>query len=375
MEFVRRLFVEGPAASVLVLAALIVQPVGLARGQDAQRRDEVRPSGGMQTTADLNRRIEQLNASITDPDLSAAEYRIGANDVLELNVFGAPELNQTVRVSAAGDISLPLAGSVKASGLTAQELEKALEDKLRVYMNEPHVSVFVASVESHPVSVLGEVSKPGVFQIRGPKTLLELLSMAQGLADDAGNTVLVMRGAGLAENSSEVHFAPAAASEKPHSEPLGADAATADGQKTIDIDLKLLLDSGDPRYNVPIFPGDIIKVTKAGIVYVVGGVKKPGGFVMRSNEEMSLLKAIALAEGVNDTAAKRHTRIIHTDEITGQRSETPVDLGKILAGKAPDLPLRAADIVFVPRSNAKSALLKATETSVATASGFIIFHP
>lgn len=374
----RKLLVEGPAVAVLVLAGLIVQPIALARAQDAQPSDRVRSSGGMQTTADLNRRIQQLNASTAPRNLdrSVGEYRIGANDVIQLKVFGAPELNETVRVSDAGDISLLLGGSVKASGLTAQELQQVLQDRLRVYMNDPHVVAFVSTVESHPVSVLGEVSKPGVFQIRGTKTLLEMLAKAQGLADDAGDTVLVMRGAGMADEPATPHLARAVQTEKTSaSAPFPPSGTSPDSRGTIEIDLKLLLDSGDPRYNVPIFPGDIIKVTKAGIVYVVGGVKRPGGFVMRSNEQMSLLQAIALAEGVDSTAAKRHTRIIHTDEISGRRSETPVDLGKVLAGKAPDIPLRAADIVFVPRSNAKAALLKGTETSLATASGFIIFHP
>lgn len=374
----RKLLVEAPAVAVLVLAGLIAKPIGLARAQDAQPSAGVPSGGGMQTTADLNRRIQQLNASTVprDFDRSVGEYRIGANDVIQLKVFGAPELNETVRVSDVGDISLLLGGSVKASGLTAQELQQVLQDKLRVYMNDPHVVVFVSTVESHPVSVLGEVSKPGVFQIRGTKTLLEMLAKAQGLADDAGDTVLVMRGAGMADEPAMPHLASAVQTEKTSaSAPFPASGTSPDSRGTIEIDLKLLLDSGDPRYNVPIFPGDIIKVTKAGIVYVVGGVKRPGGFVMRSNEQMSLLQAIALAEGVDSTAAKRHTRIIHTDEISGRRSETPVDLGKVLAGKAPDIPLRAADIVFVPRSNAKAALLKGTETSLATASGFIIFHP
>lgn len=376
MESLRKLFVEVSAAWVLVLAALVLQPARLARAQATQRHDEVRPSGGMETTADLNRRIGQLVRSVPAAESDPGAYRIGANDVLDLKVFGAPELNETVRVSDVGDVSLLLGGSVRASGLTADELQEALEHKLRTYMNEPHVGVFVSKVESHPVSVLGEVSKPGVFEIREPKSLLEMLAMAQGLADDAGDTVLVMRGAGTAEGSPAPHLARAAQSVKTSSSaPSGTDGRAADGYDTIHIDLKHLLDSGDPRYNVPIFPGDIIKVTKAGIIYVVGGVKRPGGFVMRSNEEMSLLKAVALAQGVDGTAAKSHTRIIHTDEISGRRSETPVDLGKILAGKAPDIPLRAADIVFVPRSNSKAALLKATETSIATASGFVIFHP
>jgi polysaccharide biosynthesis/export protein len=381
MKFVRKLLSENRSVAALVFGLSLVECAAPARAQVSQRPGQARPtdarpSDAVETTGDWNRRIEQLNAATPDAEsASSSEYRIGANDVLEVNVFGAPELNEKVRVSAAGDISMPLTGAVRASGLSAQELESALERKLQAYLNEPHVGVFVASVESHPVSVLGEVNKPGVFQVRGPKTLLEMLSMAQGLADDAGNTVRVMRGAGLDEGEAP----PSAPGPQPddalRSESSGNYAVTPDHQKTIEIDLKLLLDSGDARYNVPIYPGDIIKVAKAGIVYVVGGVKRPGGFAMRSNEEMSLLKAIALAEGVNDTAAKSRTRIIHTDEISGRRSETPVDLGKILAGKAPDLPLKPADIVFVPRSNAKSALLRGTETTVATASGFVIFHP
>ncbi len=379
MEFVRIPLAAGPAVAALVLVGSILQLPASVQAQVSQQSENVRPAGPIQTTEDLNRRLEQLSASISHsaPDTGAAEYRIGTNDVLEVTVFGAPELNQKVRVSAAGDVSMSLTGPVRASGLTARELETSLENKLQAYVNEPHVGVFVASVESHPVSVLGEVNKPGVFQVRGPKTLLEVLSMAQGLADDAGDTVRVMRGAGFEQSAAEVQASGPASNADRASDPAppGNGALPADHQKTIEIELKQLLDSPDSRYNVAIYPGDIVKVTKTGIVYVVGGVKRPGGFAMRSNEEMSVLKAIALAEGVNETAAKSRTRIIHTDELTGHRSETPVDLGKILAGKAPDLPLKAADIVFVPRSNAKSALFKGTETSIATASGFLIFHP
>jgi polysaccharide export outer membrane protein len=152
------------------------------------------------------------------------------------------------------------------------------------------------------------------------------------------------------------------------------DSATTN-QNAIQIDLRLLLDSADPRYNIPIYPGDIVKVTKAGIVYVVGSVTKPGGFTMRTNEQMSVLKAVALAEGLTSTSSKGHTRIIRTDPITGERSEIPIDLGKILAGKLPDMPLRASDIVFVPKSGAKAALYRGSEAAIATASGVIIFHP
>jgi polysaccharide export outer membrane protein len=116
-------------------------------------------------------------------------------------------------------------------------------------------------------------------------------------------------------------------------------------------------------------------VTRAGIVYVVGAVKRPGGFTVKGNEQMSLLKAIALAEGLSSTSSKGRTRIIRTDESSGKRSEIAVDVGKILDGKEPDMNLQAADIVFIPNSAGKSVLYKGTEAIVATASGLVIFHP
>src|SRR5207248_9247848 len=146
---------------------------------------------------------ELLDSNPSTRALSAQEYRIGPEDVLNINVFEAQELNREVRVSAGGEISLPLLGSVRAAGLTPRELEFVLQELLhRTYMKDPHVSVFVREMQSHPVSVLGAVRRPGVFKIRGSKTLLEVLSLAEGLADDAGETVIIMRGAGLKNSAS-----------------------------------------------------------------------------------------------------------------------------------------------------------------------------
>jgi polysaccharide biosynthesis/export protein len=361
-----------------------------ARAQSLPKQAYPLPDSSPATTEDFNRRLEQLRRSVSTQSNGAvsAEYRIGSQDLLEVNVFDAPELNRSLRVSANGEISLPLVGAIQASGLTAREVENSLESRLRTYMNDPHVGVLVTGVESHPVSVLGAVNQPGVFQVRGPKTLLEMLSMAQGLTDEAGDKVLVMRGAGVDSTASDVakdasndasnNVPPASsASMVPTSTASSAgktESATAD-PNTIQIDLRMLLDSADPRFNVPIYPGDIVKVKKAGIVYVVGSVQKPGGFTMRTNEQMSVLKAVALAEGLTSTSSKGHTRIIRTDPITGERSEIPVDLGKVLAGKIPDMPLKAADIVFVPKSGTKAALYRGSEAAIATASGVIIFHP
>src|SRR5712664_4668518 len=148
-----------------------------------------------ETTEEYNRRLQEvLQLSGSSANSSTRDYRIGAEDLLELAVFEAPELDRTLRVSANGQISLPLLGSSQAAGLTSRELEVVIQELLRrSYMKDPHVSVFVKDMQSHPVSVFGAVKKPGVFQIRGSKRLIEVLSMTEGLSDDAGDTVVVMR--------------------------------------------------------------------------------------------------------------------------------------------------------------------------------------
>jgi polysaccharide export outer membrane protein len=352
----------------LAALSLLFSPISHAQASQSNANSAAPPTQP-ETTEDYNRRLEQLNQALAvgTPSGEQAEYRIGAHDLLEINVFEAPDLNRSLRVSASGEISMPLLGAIQSTGLTARELEGVIEIKLRQYMKDPHVGVFVTTVESHPVSVVGAVKKPGVFQIRGTKTVLEMLSMAEGLADDAGDQVLVMRGAGLQFGSDSTR-------DTTSTNPNSAPPANPPGNETIKINLKDLLESGDQRYNVPVYPGDIVKVTRGGIVYVIGDVKKPGGFVLKSDQNMSVLKAIALAEGLNSTSAKSRTKIIRTDEHSGKRTEFPIDLGKVLAGKAPDTPLRPADIVFVPNSSGKTVLYKGTEAAVATASGLAIWR-
>jgi polysaccharide export outer membrane protein len=370
-------------AALVVTSLSVFAPITLRAQTHIDSASRTRESYQSETTQDYNLRLEQLRRLLakSGEGTEAADYRIGANDLLEINVFEAPEFNRALRVSAGGEITMPLLGTVQSAGLTARELEKVLEDRLRKYMKDPHVGVFVSSIQSHPVSVAGAVKKPGVFQIQGPKTLLEMLALAEGLADEAGDEVLVMRGAGLrvginlATEATEQNTGHASTPEETAPPPNASGQLDGASEKeTIRINLRNLLESGDPRFNVLIYPGDIIKVTRAGIVYVVGAVKKPGGFVLKSREQMSVLKAIALAEGLIATSAKGRARIIRTDESTGQKTEVPVNLDKILAGKAPDPPLNAADIVFVPNSAGKSALYRGSEAALATASGLIIFH-
>jgi len=339
-----------------------------------------------ETTQEFNQRLEESRKTLSRalPEPTEDESRIGPDDMLEITVFDAPELNHTLRVSANGEISLQLLGEVRAGGLTPRQLELVLQELLRrTYMKDPHVGVFVRELQSHPVSVVGAVKKPGVFQIRGTKTVLELLSMAEGLADDAGDTVVVMRGATFPgasgrENTGQKQQFDAAVSLAMRDAPLASRPTAVpqqDGASEVEeINLKRLLESDDPAFNIPVHPGDIVKVPRAGIVYVVGAVKKPGGFVLRGNENISVLQALALAEGLTRTPLKSQARIIRTDQRTDKPIEIPVDLGKILASKAPDRPLQSKDIIFVPDSSAKSAFYRGAEAVLSTATGVAIYR-
>ncbi len=323
----------------------------------------------------LNGRLQQLNGEEKGkPDY---DYRIGPQDLLDISIFEAPELNRSLRVSANGEISMPLVGGVNALGLTSKELENSLQDKLLRYMKDPHVSVLVTSIESHPISVIGEVNKPGVFQVREPKSLLEVLSLGQGLSPDAGDEVLVIRGAAVESDGAGFMQvdSPGKTQEmtEPESDAHPQPSSQTSGNTTY-VKLEDLLASGDSRLNVPVYPGDVVEVTKAGIVYVVGGVKRPGGFVMKNSESLSVLQAIALAEGLTDTSAKSRARIIRADEKSGKRIEIPINLAKILSGKSPDEVLQPADIVFVPDSSAKGAFYKGMEAAVTTASGVAVWR-
>ncbi len=371
--------------AALAVCAAAPQPL-LSQTEPAtgNRRQSEPTRTEAKTAEEYNLRLEQLRRMLESqaPPARAEDYRIGPEDLLEISVFEAPEINRTLRVSAGGEISLPLLGAVQAAGLTPRELEFVLQELLRrSVMKDPHVSVLVREMQSHPVSVFGAVRRPGVFQIRGAKTLVEVLAMAEGLSEDAGDTVLVMRGAGF-RGTGQTHLArpTASAVALPASGELGPTTATSaapaeparDG--TIEIELKRLLDSGDEGSNVPVYPGDVVKVTRAGIIYVVGEVRKPGGFVLKSNENISVLQAIALAEGLTRTSQRSRARIMHTAEDTGQRSERIVDLAKILAGKAEDPILRPKDIVFVPNSTARSGMYRGAEAVLSIVSGLVIFR-
>ena len=341
-----------------------------------QSQESAKPTKGV-TAQNYNLRLQQLASQRDARGTRANDYRIGANDLLEISVYNAPDLNRNVRVSTNGTISLPLIGEVEASGLTSEELEARIEALLQQnYMTDPQVNVFVKEIQSHPVSIFGAVGRPGVYQIQGPESLIQVLSLAQGLADNAGDKVIVMHGGEIAEakaaDGTDVHLA-----DSDDSLTLAAKReAFVPAQQpshSLQIDLKELLTSAGSTSNVEVYPGDVVKVPPAGIVYVVGEVHKPGGFLLRTNENISVLQALALAEGTTSTSSQKGARIIRTDA-GGDKKEIRIDLKLILEGKAADPVLQSKDILFIPNSAGKSAFYRGAEAALSITGGLIVYR-
>jgi polysaccharide biosynthesis/export protein len=288
------------------------------------------------------------------------DYILGPEDVLRIDVFQVPELsNLTVRVANDGTITVPLLGRLNAAGLTSAQLAHTLQSKWgENYLQNPIVTVFVQEFHAKPVSVVGSVERPGLYYLTGPRTLVEMLSMAGGLAKRssgaAGPTVYVTRQQGFG-NLQPVPGMQFVAPDK------------------VAIDIRKLLYSNETALNIPIHPLDIISVNKADIVYVTGrGVQKPGGFVLEDRDNVTVFQALAMAAGLGPNAAKHDARIIR-QKADGSRVEIPVDLDKVLKGQAPDPVLAANDILFVPDSAQKAGLKHAIDMTVATLSGLLIY--
>ncbi len=263
---------------------------------------------------------------------STADYRIGPGDLLDISVFQVDDLKSTVRVSQAGGIDLPLINDVKAGGLTTAELASAIALKLRAYLENPVVTVFVKEYMSQKITVLGAVKTPQVFTVSGQKYLLDMLSMAGGLSDDASNFCIVQKQGG------------------------------GNGQAgAIKIDLNELLVKGRADLNVPLNSGDVVSVPEAGRFFVDGAVGEPGSFQLKSIT--TLTQAISLAKGLNFEAARKIK--IYRDEGDGRRKLIVANYDSILSGKSPDFYIRDKDTIIVPRNELK-ALLKGIRGTIFT---------
>jgi polysaccharide export outer membrane protein len=277
-------------------------------------------------------------AQVADAAPVAESLRIGAGDLLNISVMREPDLERRVRVRDSGEVSLPLVGDVAVQGLSAADAAKAVEKRYLdgQFLKHPDVSVFIEEFATQQVAVLGQVGKPGSYSLPAARSLIDVLAMAGGLTEIADRHITIERASHAA--SAEVFLSNRA-----------DDALEA---------------------NVQVFPGDKVVVPKAGIIYVLGDVGRPGGYVMQNESRMTVLQAVAMAAGLNRTASADHVRLVRGKD--GQFAEQEIPLKEMQRGEVPDLLLEANDVLYVPFSFGRH-LLMGTSSIAASASAALIY--
>jgi polysaccharide export outer membrane protein len=263
--------------------------------------------------------------------------RIGNDDLIGITVYDSPELTRTVRVDSTGEIRLPMMRQpINAKGLYPTDLEKSIASALieEHVLVDPVVTVTVVEYRSRPISVAGAVRNPVTFQATGSMTLLDAISQAGGLTENAGPEILV--------------------SQKP------ADSDLTDAALIRRIPVRGLINAADPTLNLILQGGEVVRVPEAGKFYVLGNVHKPGAFSITDGSESTVLKALALSEGQDHFTANT-AYIYRSEAATSGRHEIPIELKKILNRKAPDVPLLPNDILYVPEATGRKATLTALD--------------
>jgi polysaccharide export outer membrane protein len=374
----------------------------------------------LETQQKTNQRILELSRSTRTPP---HDYIVGRGDLMSVEVFDVPELTREVRVSQTGTIGIPLVPvRLYVVGLTELQVQQKISEVLQAngLVSHPQVMVAVKEKRSKPIAVVGAVGHPMVYQADRPVTLIEVLAEAGGISNDAGDTVIITRPESI-ENPAAVEppaIGPedAVAATNPVPAPLAPDGGTSPAQKesatsdpgkaqaaaappqalpagqsdavppevsnsgpvplpnTITVNLSELLERGDTQNNIPLQAGDVVTVPHAGIVYALGAVTRPGGFVSTNDRaQLSTLKLLALAGGTTNVAKKDRAVIIRRDS-TGKQQEIPVDLAKIVKRESEDVRLLPSDILYVPPSTSKAVLIRAAQIAASVGTAVAIYR-
>ena len=277
---------------------------------------------------------------------------VGPDDLLAVSVYDSPELTRTVRVDAGGNIRLPmLKEPIPVRGMVPSQLEAAIAQSLTrdKVLVDPIVTVTMVEYQSRPVNVVGAVKNPLVFQATRPIPLLDAIARAGGLREDAGSDIVVSR------------------------------QATQDGKPariTETIPVRKLIDHADASLNVMLHGGEQVLVPEALKIYVVGNVKKPGAYPVKTDEETTILQLLALSEGLAPYSAK--VAYVYRRTPGGTKTEVPIELAKIMKRKSPDVPLQANDILYIPDNKGQRLTAQTIDRlagiGTATATDYIIWH-
>jgi polysaccharide biosynthesis/export protein len=371
-----------------------------------------------ETPQQVNDRIRTL--TMGSKSSAPHDYVIGNGDLLDVSVFDVPELSKEVRVSQTGTINIPLIPvRLRVAGLSETQAEEQIAEVLEAngLVSHPEVGVAVKEHRSQPITVVGAVMHPMVYQADRDVTLLEVLAEAGGIANDAGDTVIVTRhksfnmievvnpqttsatavpGSGepppldppavtepaekKADASPKAQSFPSAEemahanSTEPPATAGAASVPASPDSTSITINLNDLLETGDTRNNILLHAGDVVTVPHAGIVYVLGAVSRPGGFVVSNDRtQLTTLKVLSLAGGLTNIAKTQHAVIIRKDD-SGKQTETQVDLKKVLNRQSEDITMHPSDILFVPDDRTKQALIKAGEIALGIGAAVAVFR-
>jgi polysaccharide biosynthesis/export protein len=261
--------------------------------------------------------------------------KLGPDDLIAISVYDAPELTRSVRVDGTGDIHLPMVqGAIHASGLLPTELENVIANALvreNVLVN-PIVTISVMEFHSRPITVVGAVKNPTTFQAVGTVLLLDAITRAGGVTENAGSDILVSHPSPSADSTSK--------------------------SLTERVPVRALMDETSTGSNLKLEGGEIIRVPEAGQVFVVGNVKHPGAFPITNDSESSVMKMLALSGGL-DSFTARTAFIYRVDGASGHKNEIPIRVKDILSRKAPDMALFGSDVLYIPTATGQKASAKA----------------
>lgn len=272
---------------------------------------------------------------------SYKDYQVGPEDLLEIGIYGQEKLNRAVRVSGQGDITMPLLGAVKVAGLTPHKIEKRLEELYDAqYLVNPQVTVIVKEFRYQRVSVTGAVTRPGTYELIGPRPLLEVLSLAGGLsAQSAGDVVNVIRHQKAPEPGGAMNTETSQTSPPP--------------VETLVIDIRRLGSVESPGLNIMVANGDVVYVPFADTAYVMGAVKQARSIPVREN--LTVSQAVALAGGLDPLLASSSITIMRFDK-QGSPISIKANLKSIIDRNEPDIPIKGSDVVVVNENAVKMAL-------------------
>ncbi len=331
----------------LAIGLIAISGCPILRAQDTAQGSKPSPAAS-----------EKQPAAATPVAPQDDQIEISPKDVLDIYVYDVPELSRSYDVSPSGMVTMPLLEQpVHAVGLTPDQFARALEEAFRQSgrLRRPEIAVSIKQTRNSSVAVDGGIKTPQVLQVVGRTKLVDILSQCGGLADDAGSEVTVTHG-------------PLALRDLPSE---GGQAT-----QTLTLELKKVLDGNDPASSTLVWPGDRVSVTRAGVFYILGDVRSPGGYTLGApHSDLTVLRALALAGDANRTAKKNKAMIIRKDpKAPNGREEIALNLKDIMSGRKPDPKLQANDILYVPSSGGKRALQTLTNVPATLATSAVIVH-